>query len=224
MTCSWGVQKHIYHTNHCLASCVGQVERLCLDYIGLCCDTDLRGTVLNMPDISALLWERSKHSGKLRLRESLKYRWKQHVRWSSRMDWAPQSLCTHLCASAWVLPQGYPGWRGNKNKITLCISSMVLWLFLRPACAGSHSIVMPLQQLFQNSGYNCTLYQIPHFHLPKPFWWIPLKDNLTVLYQKSFQSHSNKIVTNFKITLDMSTFARNHLVYLCIKKLKILFF
>ena len=91
-----------------------------------------------MLEIPALLWERSKHGGKLRLRESLKYRRKQQVWQSSRKDRAPWCLRPRLCASAQVLLQGSPRLRGNENKFTLCISSVVLWLFLRPACASSH--------------------------------------------------------------------------------------
>ena len=89
-----------------------------------------------MLEIPALLQERSKRSGKLRLRESLINRRKQQVRPSSSMDRAPRCLRPHLCASAWVLLRGYPRWRGNDNQFTLCISSVVLWLFLRPACAS----------------------------------------------------------------------------------------
>ena len=92
-----------------------------------------------MLEIPALLSERSKHSGKLRLCESLRNRHKQQVRWSSSMDRAPRCLRSCLCASARVLLQGSPSSWGNENKSSLCISSVVLWLFLRPACVGSHA-------------------------------------------------------------------------------------
>ena len=92
-----------------------------------------------MLEISALLWERSKHSGKLCLRKSLTNRRKQQVRRSSSMERALWCLRPRLCASARVLLRGSPGWRGNEHEFTLCISPAVLWLFLRPAFAGSHS-------------------------------------------------------------------------------------
>ena len=102
------------------------------------CDR-LRSFLLNTLEIPALLWRRSKHSGKLCLRESLIDGRKQQGRQSSRMDRAQQCLRPHLRASARVLLRGQSGWRGNENKFAFCVSSVVLWLFLRPACAPSPS-------------------------------------------------------------------------------------
>lgn len=57
---------------------------------------------------------------------------------SNAVAWTElSSACVRLCASARVLLWGSPGWQGSENKFTLCVSSTVLRLFPRPACADS---------------------------------------------------------------------------------------
>lgn len=87
------VKKHIHHSNH-LALCVWQAEHLGSDNIGLWWTP-------------ALLWERTKHSGKLHLQKAQIYRQKHQVQKFSFFGYfllsskdRPPS-CLH--ASAWML-------------------------------------------------------------------------------------------------------------------------
>lgn len=88
-----------------------------------------------MLEIPALLWQKTKAQWYTTLDKQVKTTGSSILQPGPPL-WCP---CPCLCASAQVLLWLSPSWWGNENKYTPCIWAVILWLFLYPVCAGSHT-------------------------------------------------------------------------------------